>query len=501
MTQRIANALVSYTRYIGKTIWPHNLAVYYPYHGSWLIWQVGGAALVLGMVTVLAFWLPRKRPYLIVGWLWFTGTLVPVIGLVQVGGQSMADRYTYVPMIVLLIMFAWGAVALGAHWRIKRIGLILSSSAVLLGCVVASSEQVRLWSNSMRLFEHALKVTDGNTLAHINLGAALVVAGQTNQALGHFSAALEIHPRDYLACENWGNVLLDQGKIEEAIAKFQMGLQSKPNNPELNHNLGTCLARQGRFAEAIPYLTKALQFRAEYVDAYLDLGNTWVGLGKFDEALTNYATVLRLQPHSAPAHFNLGNALTRQGKDIEAAPHYVETLRWQPNNAEAHASLAMGLARQGKNREAMAHLTEALRIKPGEAQFHYQLANALKEEKRTAEAVAQYREALRLKPNSVLALNNLAWILATDGDAAIRNGTEAVRDAERVCELTGRRHASFLGTLAAAYAETGRFPEAVTAVEKAIELATAADQKDLVATNQKLLELYRASQPYHEGKP
>jgi len=420
MTQRIANALVSYTRYIGKTIWPHNLAVYYPYHGSWLIWQVGGAALVLGMVTVLAFWLPRKRPYLIVGWLWFTGTLVPVIGLVQVGGQSMADRYTYVPMIGLLIVFAWGAVALGAHWRIKRIGLILSSSAVLLGCVVASSEQVRLWSNSMRLFEHALKVTDGNTLAHINLGAALVVAGQTNQALGHFSAALEIHPRDYLACENWGNV--------------------------------------------------------------------------FDEALTNYATVLRLQPHSAPAHFNLGNALTRQGKDIEAAPHYVETLRWQPNNAEAHASLAMGLARQGKNREAMAHLTEALRIKPGEAQFHYQLANALKEEKRTAEAVAQYREALRLKPNSVLALNNLAWILATDGDAAIRNGTEAVRDAERVCELTGRRHASFLGTLAAAYAETGRFPEAVTAVEKAIELATAADQKDLVATNQKLL-------PYHEGKP
>jgi len=350
MTQRIANALVSYTRYIGKTIWPHNLAVYYPYHGSWLIWQVGGAALVLGMVTVLAFWLPRKRPYLIVGWLWFTGTLVPVIGLVQVGGQSMADRYTYVPMIGLLIMFAWGAVALGAHWRIKRIGLILSSSAVLLGCVVASSEQVRLWSNSMRLFEHALKVTDGNTLAHINLGAALVVAGQTNQALGHFSAALEIHPRDYLACENWGNVLLDQGKIEEAIAKFQMGLQSKPNNPELNHNLGACLARQGRFAEAIPYLTKALQFRAEYADAYLDLGNTWVGLGKFDEALTNYATVLRLQPHSAPAHFNLGNALTRQGKDIEAAPHYVETLRWQPNNAEAHASLAMGLARQGKNR-------------------------------------------------------------------------------------------------------------------------------------------------------
>jgi tetratricopeptide (TPR) repeat protein len=209
---------------------------------------------------------------------------------------------------------------------------------------------------------------------------------------------------------------------------------------------------------------------------------------------------LRLRPNFAPAHFNLGNALIRQGKETEAVPHYLETLRLQPNNAEAHANLAMGLDRQGRNGEVIAHLNEALRIKPAESQFHYQLANALQVEKRSKEAVAHYQEALRLKPDSVLALNNVAWVLATDVDATVRNGAEAVRDAERACELTGRRQAMFLGTLAAAYAESGRFPEAVTTVEKAIELATAAGQNELVATNQKLLELYRAGQPYREPK-
>jgi len=161
----------------------------------------------------------------------------------------------------------------------------------------------------------------------------------------------------------------------------------------------------------------------------------------------------------------------------------------------------MGLARQGKNGEAIVHLTEAIRLNPNSAQFHHQLADTLQVENRIPEAVTHYRETLKLRPDSVLALNNLAWILATHADGALRNGAEAVRYAERACELSDRKEPAFLGTLAAAYAETGEFAKAVTTAEKAIELATAAGQKELTATNQKLVELYRSGQPFREGKP
>jgi len=498
---RIANAVVSYSRYLSNTIWPHNLSVYYPHPGHWAVWQVAGAALLLSTLTAWAVLLWRRRPYLTVGWLWYVGTLVPVIGLVQVGGQSMADRYMYVPMIGLLVMLAWGGIELAERWRIKRAALIVSSGFLVFASMALSRSQVQCWQNSVRLFEHALNVTIGNTVAHNNLGDALLSLGQTNDALSHFTTAMEIDPNDYLAHGNIGNVLLGQGKLEEAIAQYQTGLQIKPTNPELNHNLGACMARKGNFAEAIRYQTTAVQFRAEFADAYLDLGSAWLGLGKFDEAITNYMTVVRLRPHFVPAHFNLGLAFTRAGRDAEAAVQYSEVLRLQPNSADAHGNLAMGLARQGKNGEAIVHLTEAIRLNPNSAQFHHQLADTLQVENRIPEAVTHYRETLKLRPDSVLALNNLAWILATHADGALRNGAEAVRYAERACELSGRKEPALMGTLAAAYAETGEFAKAVTTAEKAIELATAAGRKELAATNQKLLELYRAGHPFREGKP
>jgi Flp pilus assembly protein TadD len=191
--------------------------------------------------------------------------------------------------------------------------------------------------------------------------------------------------------------------------------------------------------------------------------------------------------------------LTQQDKPNEALPHFVEGLRLQPNNAEAHSKLALGLAREGKNGEAIAHLNEAVRLKPNDAQFHFHLATVLAAEKRPQEAVAQYQHALRLKPESVLALNNLAWIFATDEAAQIRNGAEAVKLAERACELTEHKQAFLIGTLAAAYAEAGRFPEAVKTAQAAAERATGAGQKDLAATNQKLMELYKSGNPYREA--
>lgn len=497
--QRIENAVLSYGRYLGKTVWPRGLAVYYPHPGHWPVLEVVGAALVLVGLTGLSVWQWRRRPYLATGWFWFLGTLVPVIGLVQVGGQSMADRYMYVPLIGLLAMASWGAIELAERLKAKA-GLALIGSAAVLACGLASRVQVGYWHDSVGLFEHALAVTKGSTIAHTSLGDALISLGKTNEAMAHFSAALEIEPEDALAHGNIGNVLLGQGKTEEALARYKQGLQFSPKNPELNHNIGMCLARLGKFAEAVPYYSAALQLRAEYADAYLNLGNALAALGKFDEAIANYATVLRLKPGYAPAHLNIGNALTQQGKQVEAAAQYIEALHLQPDNPQAHCNLGLALAGQGKVHDAMAHLMEAVRLSPGESQYHFHLATALAAEKRTQEAIEQYREAVHLKPDSVLALNNLAWILATHADAKLRDGVEAVRSAERACELTSRKQAFLLGTLAAAYAEAGRFPEAIATAEKAAELATAAGQKDIAANNQKLLEVYRGGKPFREGE-
>ena len=521
---RMGNALMSYVRYVGKTIWPDNLAVFYPHPGAWPAWQVAMAALLLAAATLLAISGGRKRPYLGVGWLWYVGTLVPVIGLVQVGEQAMADRYMYFPIIGLLIMLGWGAMDIVCRFRLNRGALILSGSSILLACLVVSCFQVRVWSNSLTLFEHALAVTsdtegaqnssrDPQTghrskdnlpaavgVAHNSLGDALLSAGKTNEALAHFLAALEIDAEDPLALGNIGNLLLGQGKLDEALAKYQKGLQSSPKNPELNHNAGLCLAKLGRFSEAIPYYTAALQSRTEYADAYLNLGNALMGLGRFEAAMTNYQAVLRLKPNFGPAHFNLGNALRQLGRHKEAAAHYVESLRLQPENAEAHSNLAIGLAEEGNNREAITHLREALRLKPGVAQFHFQLASALGAANQSKDAVAQYEEALRLKPEFVLALNNLAWMLATDEDSNIRNGAEAVRCAQRACELTGYKQAFLMGTLAAAFAEASQFRDAVSTGQKAAEIATTAGQKEIAATNQKLIELYKSGKPYHENR-
>ncbi len=497
LATRLANVLVAYVRYLGKAVWPNHLAAFYPYPDHWPVWQVAGSALVLLAVTFLVFRSLRVRPYLAVGWLWYIGTLVPVIGLVQVGGQSMADRYMYVPIIGLLVMFAWGAADLIGRWRVKKGGLM--AAAVVLGCVVVSGRQVRFWQNSLVLFEHALAVAPGSALAHNNLGDALMSLGQTNEAVAHFSAALELDPKDFMAYGNLGNYFFGQGKIDEAAAKYQEGLRLNSRNPELNHNLGLCLAQQGKFSEAVRYYSTALQFRWEYTEALMNLGNALLALGKPDAAVTNYAAVLRLKSDSAPGHFNLANALFQQGKYPEAAAHYLQSIRLQPDFADAHSNLARALVAQGKNGDALGHLTEAVRLKPAAAEFHFHLGTVLESANRPTEAIVQYQEVLRLKPASAAALNNLAWLLATYEDAKVRNGAEAVRYAERACELTGRQQAMFMGTLAAAYAEAGRAADAVTAAAKAAELAGAAGQKELAATNQKLLELYRAGKTYRDA--
>ena len=268
LTDRIVNALVSYVNYIGKMIWPKNLAVFYPHPGNnWALWQVGGAFLLLVFVSILVLRTARRHPYFVVGWLWYLGTMVPVIGLVQSGDQGMADRFTYVPLIGLFIMITWGASELVKTWRHRRMILAVTASTLLLTFAICSSLQVRHWKNNITLFTHALNATENNFLAHHNLGSAIARQGRYEEATAHFMETLRISPKHVKAHYNLALALAKQGRLDEAIAHYSDALRLRPDYPEALNGLGVALARQGKLKDAIAHFTAALQVKPDYAPA------------------------------------------------------------------------------------------------------------------------------------------------------------------------------------------------------------------------------------------
>jgi tetratricopeptide (TPR) repeat protein len=349
LTTRIANALISYVSYIGKMIWPHNLAVYYPYSGSVPVWQAAGAGLALLCLTVLFLWTARKRPYLAVGWLWYLGTLVPVIGLVQVGSQAMADRYTYLPLVGLFIALAWGVPSLLAGWHHRQSILAVSATVLLVSFTACTWLQLRHWQNSITLFQHTLQVTTNNYFAHNNLGVALAHDGRLNEAIKHYSEALRIKPEAFEVHNNLANVLAAQGSVDEAIEHYFEALQLEPDYDKAHNNLGNALASKGKVEEAINHYSRAIEINPDYAGAHYDLGNALAAQGNMDEAIQHYFEALRVLPDWAGAHNNLGVALEKSGKLKEAIDHYHEALRISPDYARARNNLERALRLMGKS--------------------------------------------------------------------------------------------------------------------------------------------------------
>ena len=361
---RLTNAFVSYAAYVVKAFWPTGLAIFYPHPGAWPVWQVVWSVLLVVGVTVCAAACIRRYPYCIVGWLWYLGTLIPVIGLVQVGSQAMADRYTYIPLIGLFIVVVWGVADLLRGWRYGRTAGVVAAIAVLSALMVVTWFQVQRWRDSITIFTHALKVTEGNYLAHNNLGMALKKIDRPGQAKGHFRAAINI----------------------------------KPNYAPAYNNLGYLLTREGRTEEGMQFYLKALQIRADNVDVLFNLGETLASQGRIEEAIVSYREALRLKPESSVVHNNLAVALTKKGRLNEAASEYREALRLKPDHAGAHNNLAMVLADQGHLREAITHFREALKLQPDYANAHYNLGLALRRENIFEEATFHFKEAVRINP-------------------------------------------------------------------------------------------------------
>jgi tetratricopeptide (TPR) repeat protein len=387
MKLRIANGLVSYVGYGAKMVWPKDLAVFYPYPGMVPMWQIVGAGCLLLAISALTVRGWRRAPYLVTGWLWYLGTLVPVIGLKQVGlWPAMADRFAYVPLIGIFIMIAWGSPHLVARLRYRGIFLTLAAGTVLSIFMILTWIQLHHWKNSSALFQHALRVTSNNYLAHNNLGNVLVRQGKTEEAIGHYARALQIRPYFPRAHNNFGKALARQGKTEEAIGHYMKALQLKPDLPEAHNNLGNALARQGKDEEAIDHYTKALQLKPNFAGAHNNLGNVLEHQGRINEAFYHYSMAIQLKPDFGDAHFNLGTLLAQQGKSKEAIAQFSQALQVKPDSAQVHNSLGALLARQGELSKAIEHFREALRIKPGFRKAQRNLQIALQEVARGGEA-------------------------------------------------------------------------------------------------------------------
>jgi tetratricopeptide (TPR) repeat protein len=394
---RLENAVVSCVTYLWQMIHPSGLACVYPNPTNYLpFWQVAGALGLLLAISGAAWAFRRTHPWLVVGWLWYLGMMIPVIGMVQISYYAHADRYTYLPQIGLYLMLTWTAADLCAGWRHRRVLLGGLSTVILVALIFCAHTQTLYWRNSEVLWAHTLACTSDNYIAHYNLGDALIKKRRMDEAIAHFQTALQIKPDYAEAHDNLGNALFQKGRVDEAITHYQTALQIRPDNAKAHNNLAIALFQTGRV----------------------------------NEAITHYQTALQIKPDYAEAHNNLGNALFQKGRVDEAITHYQTALQIKPDYAEAH--------------------------------------------------------------------NNLAWVLATVSQASLRNGGKAVKLAERANQLTSGENPVILRTLAAAYAEAGRLGDALLSAQKAIELAQAAGQKNLVEQINGELKFYERGLPFHQ---
>ena len=277
---RVGNALISYCRYLGKMFWPTDLAVFYPHPGYWPREQVLLAGGFLCGISAL-LWMKRGRyPFLLMGWLWFVGTLVPVIRLVQSGEQAMADRFTYIPSLGVLILLIWGAYELTRRWRYHELALSAAGSAAIVLCLAVTRQQLGYWKDSETIFRHALEVTENNLIAHYNLGNALVKKGQIAEAISQFQEALRLKPDYADAHDNLGIALFEKGKIDEAINQFQEAIRLKPDYAEAHYNLGIALGSKGQYDEAISQFQEAVRLKPDDAEAHNNLGVTLVKKGQ-----------------------------------------------------------------------------------------------------------------------------------------------------------------------------------------------------------------------------
>ena len=419
---RIINAFVSYTEYIVNMVWPVKLAVLYPHPGNSLpIWKGVVTGLVMVLITVLVIRKARKIPYLAVGWFWYIVTLIPVIGIVQVGSQAMADRYTYITLIGLFVIIAWGANDLLSKWLRRKIWLGTLAAIILPVLIVLTWKQVQYWENNITLYEHTLKHTSNNVIIHNNLGTALYKQDRTEEAVEHYLQALQLKPDHAKAHNNLGLAYGDSGMHEEAIKAYKRTIRIDPDYADVHNNLGIAFVKSGKYKEAIESYKQAIRIGPDYAKAHNNLGVAFVKSGKLKEAIESYKQALRINSDFADAHYNLGVAFVKSGMHKEAIDAFKQVIRINPDDAPAHYNLGVAFVKSGMHKEATEAYKQALRINPDDAQTHYNLGVAYGASGMHKEATDAFKQVIRINPDDAPAHYNLgyAYVLSNDRDSAL----------------------------------------------------------------------------------
>ena len=460
--ERLANAPVAVLGYLRRAFWPSDLAVFYPHPRATLaISRAWASAAALFGLTALALRAWPRRPWLAVGWLWFLVLLAPVVGIVQVGGQAMADRYTYLPLVGLAIAVGWGACDLARGPRAER-ALAAAALAALGALAVATWQQVGLWRDTRTLFTHALAVTDRNAVAHVSLGIVETREGDLEAGLEHARAALGIAPGLAHAHALLAEVRARQGRHEEAIAGYTTALELLPGTARWEAEIGLSLLERGRVPEGVARLEEALRLEPQNASLLANAGRALERAGRIDEAIAREREALRLRPDVAEIHGYLGATLLAKGDLGEARVQLAEAAALQPGVAAWRAALARAHAAAGDGAGALAALDAAIALAPEDGALRAERGALLDAAGRASEAAGAYREALRFGARDVRVLNNLAWILATSPDPGLRDPEAAVALAEEAVAASDGRDASVLDTLSLAYAAAAR-PEAASA--------------------------------------
>jgi protein O-mannosyl-transferase len=504
LLDRILVSGKSFWFYLGKLFFPYPLTFIYERWkidpGVW--WQYLYPAATLGLLG--GVWLRRNR----IGKGFFSALLyfyitTSMLILMQV---LFFTRYSYVSdhwqyfgcMSVIALM----AAGIDQAFDFVRPGNLSLKRAfcglLLLALGTLTWQQCKMYTDIETLWRTTIARNPSSWLAQGDLGYTLFGKGDTAAAMAQYNKALELNPDYADAHFNLGSALLQLGKSDEAIVHYQRALQIRPNDSSGHYNLGNALFAKGEVDGAIAQFRLALELNPAFADALNNLGLALFAKGEVDEAILQYTQALQLNPAHYKTHNNLARALLRNRRIDEAIVHCQQALQISPNNAEAHSTFGSALLQKGSVDEAIAHFQQALQIKPADAETQCNLGIALFQKGSVAEAIAHFQQALQIKPDDAAAMINLAWVLATTPQASLRNGTQAVGLAQQANQLAGGKNPFTLHVLAAAYAEAGRFGDAIESAQKAVDLARASGQTDLMNQISGELKLYAAGLPFHQ---
>lgn len=515
---RLVQSTLAYVGYLGLFLWPGNLAAGYPRPGIAVPWPAVVTAAALITASTWAAWRERRRfPYLIVGWLWYLVALLPVAGVFQIGAVMMADRFTYLPLIGPVVALVWLiADAVDPHfaaglWHTTATAIPPRSSGgrraaaglaavVVAGAAILSYSQTRSWQDTETLWSRALERTTNNWFAHVGLAGALLDQGRFREADVHARRALEIAPSNLLALRERAAIALATDRPKEAMSIAMNLIRTHPRDSLGWTVVGRLLLREGRYPQALDHYQAALALAPDSIDAITGVAESLLGCGEPRRALGTMLAGHRLWPADPRIARQFGRVLLAVGKPREAAEQLRRAVDHGPGDAAAWNALGVALGQSGRIDDAIAALRKAAEIEPTACGFHRDLGFALRESRRFADAAASLRRAVDLEPGNRMAANDLAWLLATCPDPAVRSGAEAVTLAVEASRLAGDDDPTVLDTLAAAHAEAGRFAAATATARRALELAEGAGNAGLAAEVRTHLDLFAAGRPVRDPR-